>query len=120
MQKVISLLTIATLIAVNLACQPQPERETPAESPSESGRSADDQEIIKEEKEKVNDRNDLPDTEDGNECPPPREHDDICAQVITYGLSADGVCCEYATPCDVPEDLESFSSKDECQQAARE
>lgn len=120
MKKIASLLTIATLIGINLACQPQPERETPAESPSERGPTDDDQEIIKEEEEKVNDANGLSDKKEENQCPPPRESDGICAQVITYGLSADGVCCEYPTPCAVPAEMETFSSKDECEQAAQD
>jgi|GEM_PF-5783802 len=37
---------------------------------------------------------------------------DICIQVIQPAVSPDGVCQEYATPCDVPEDWKSVPSCD--------
>lgn len=120
MEKIVSLLIIAMWIGFGAACKSQPETENPVESPVEDDRGTDDQETIAEDDENVNDVNGLEEGKSDDQCPPPREHQDLCAQVIAYGLTADGACCEYSTPCDVPEELESFSSQQECQEAARE
>ena len=41
-----------------------------------------------------------------------------CIQVITYGKNpGTGECKQFATPCDVPNGWDSFSTLEECQQA---
>ena len=119
MTKIVSLLTLATVFAITVACQSQPETEPSSEPTTDKESVDDDRENIGEDDKKVNDHNGLGESKDNHECPPPREHQDMCAQVITYGLTADGVCCEYPTPCDVPDELESFSSQEECKEAAQ-
>ena len=43
--------------------------------------------------------------------PIPRDHDDeACAQVITPAVNPDGVCMDFATPCDVPSGWEVVDS----------
>lgn len=69
-----------------------------------------------EEEEKINNDNDLDEEgpADGSACPPPRESDAMCAQVITWARGPQGQCCQYPTPCTTPEGWETFSSEAEC------
>jgi eight-cysteine-cluster-containing protein len=48
-------------------------------------------------------------------CPAPVAYEGDCAQVITYGRSADGLCCEYPTPCSLPEGVEAYPTLAACE-----
>jgi eight-cysteine-cluster-containing protein len=48
-------------------------------------------------------------------CPEPADFSGDCAQVITYGRSADGLCCEYPNPCSVPAGVEAYPTLAECE-----
>ncbi len=48
-------------------------------------------------------------------CPAPVVSDQNCAQVIVYGRSADGLCCEYPTPCSVPDGVTAYNTLAECE-----
>lgn len=50
-------------------------------------------------------------------CPPPPlpEEDTVCAAVIAYGRSADGTCCTFPSPCQVPEGWSPFNTLEECE-----
>jgi hypothetical protein len=51
------------------------------------------------------------------ECAPAKEPLDgaLCVTVIAYGRSADGLCCMYPTPCEVPDGYTSFNTLEECE-----
>ena len=103
---------------------------------SDEDDSADDhEEMIGEDEEKINDLDGLEegegekeagagDEEEGvarRDCPPPKETDPdtVCAQVIVFGLTKEGRCCQYPNPCVVPDEIvEEFRSLDECRTAA--
>lgn len=52
---------------------------------------------------------------DANVCPAPVDSGGDCAQVITYGRTEDGLCCEYPTPCSLPAGVEAHPTLAECQ-----
>ena len=131
------LFALIAIFSVTVACQSQPEPE--ADSPIEEesaveealddeaadgeGATDDDEETIAEEDEKVNDDNGLGDEGSGGDrkCPPAADPDpdQMCAQVITYGLTKEGRCCQYPNPCVVPDEIvDQFTSLDECRTAA--
>lgn len=50
-----------------------------------------------------------------SDCPPPRQTDEICPQVVVWAKNPqDGTCCQYGTPCSAPEGWETFHSEAEC------
>jgi len=49
------------------------------------------------------------------DCPPPRQSDEICAQVVVWAKDPQtGSCCQYGTPCSAPEGWKIYSSEAEC------
>ncbi len=106
------------VIAGAAGCQSQHEAPTSPPQPNSMEHSDDEEDKIPNNEEKINDLNGLDDKEDSKSCPPPRHSGDICAQVITWAMTDDGLCCEYPTPCNVPKGMETFSTKQECLDAA--
>lgn len=124
------LFAIAAIMLLATACQSQPQ---PDSAPAEQGEQADDTNAADDDNEapdgaddprvdendkKINDRNAL---DDDPKCPPAADPDPdtMCAQVIVYGLTEDGVCCQYPNPCVVPDAIvEEFSSLDDCENSA--
>ena len=104
MRETAGLAMITAFVVLSIGCQSPPDASAPTQ-----------EDTITENDRKINDRNHL-----GGDvkCPPPREHDEMCIQVITWALTKEGICCEYPTPCDVPEGLETFSTKEECEKKA--
>ncbi len=48
-------------------------------------------------------------------CPEPIEDGGDCVQVMVWSRDPlTGMCCEYSTPCNAPQDWESFYFEDEC------
>lgn len=48
-------------------------------------------------------------------CPPPRQSDEICPQVVVWAEDPQtGSCCEYGTPCSAPEGWKTYYSEAEC------
>ena len=115
-------LIIVLVAGVGVACQSQPDDEgdeAPVESPTDGDAEDDGEETIAEDGEKINDDEQL--EGDGGhraECPEPRQSDEMCAQVIAWALGPEGQCCQYPTPCQTPEDWETFHSEADCQEAA--
>lgn len=134
MEKLFALIAIFS-VAVACQSQPEPEADSPVDEESaveeatdddvadEEESAGDEKETIAEDGEKINDVNGLEDEgEAGREkCPPADEPDpdEMCAQVIVYGLSEEGRCCQYPNPCVVPDEIvEEFRSLDDCRTAA--
>jgi hypothetical protein len=50
-----------------------------------------------------------------SDCPPPRQSDEVCPQVVVWAKNPqDGTCCQYGTPCNAPQGWRSFYSEAEC------
>jgi len=123
-----NLLILVLVVGVGVACQSQPDDEgdeTPVESPVEGDAEDDDEETIAEDEEKINGGEKINDDErleeggdSRDECPEPSQSDEMCAQVIAWALGPEGQCCQYPTPCQTPEDWETFHSESDCQEAA--
>lgn len=105
---------ITVFVGLTTACQPQTQDPPPTETPDEQQETTDTSDRIDKNEQKVNDSNDL----NTSECPPPRDSGEMCAQVIVWALSPEGQCCQYPTPCHAPKDWETFSSEEECIDAA--
>lgn len=119
MGKLLFFTLIATFFGFAAACESQPESST-SQPPTEQHEASGDEETrITNDQEKINDLNGLGDNKDSQDCPPPRESEGMCAQVITWAMSESGHCCEYPTPCHVPDEMETFSSEQECLVAAK-
>ncbi len=113
-----NVLIIVLVVGVGVACQSQPDDEGD-EAPVESPAEGDGEETIAEDDEKINDDERLEDVGDRRaECPEPRQSDEMCAQVIAWALGPEGQCCQYPTPCQTPEDWETFHSESDCEAAA--
>ncbi|MFW6053178.1 MAG: hypothetical protein ACOC9J_00020 [Persicimonas sp.] len=131
-------LAAAGLILLTFGCDKKTQR-TDDDAPAETGTTTDDapedgkpdadfpvaDQDFGESEPDADATNDQPDahetTQDGQPqaCPEPREAQGMCAQVITWALNPEtGDCCQYSTPCEAPEDWETFSSEAECKQAA--
>jgi hypothetical protein len=51
----------------------------------------------------------------GSDCPPPRQSDKICPQVVVWAKNPQtGACCQYGTPCNAPEGWKTYHSDAEC------
>jgi hypothetical protein len=51
----------------------------------------------------------------GDGCPPAREPEGMCAQVMAWAKNPDtGKCCLYSTPCEAPRDWKTFGNEAEC------
>ena len=116
MDKLVLLVFVATLV---VGCQSQADDDQPTEPPDQEVVTDDDEDIVAEEDEKINDDSDLS-GEGEMGCPEPKEPEGMCAQVITWALTPEGACCEYPTPCHVPDDLETFNSEEACLEAAED
>ncbi len=115
--------TFIVVFALTWGCQSSPEPGESSELPAEEEPRDDGEETMEQEPEKVNENNKLDGLgADGRaeECPPPEDSGQMCAQVIVWALSPDGKCCEYPTPCHAPKDWETFNSAEECAQAVGE
>lgn len=134
LRSILLFLAAAGLILVTFGCDKKTQR-TDDDAPTETGASDDepdadfpvaDQDFGESEPD-ADDTHDQPDSTESTDggqpqaCPEPRQAQGMCAQVITWALNPDtGTCCQYATPCEAPEDWETFSSEGECKQAAED
>lgn len=108
---------ISTVLALlTFGCDNQPDDPEPTEQPAQHEEADREDETIGEDDQKVNEQNNLEETENG--CPEPRQTDKMCAQVVVWALSPDGECCQYPTPCHTPEGWETFQSAEDCEEAA--
>ena len=115
-------LIVSYLLLGGIGCEPQPTpQETPSEPPPVVDRGENGLGTIGDRDEKVNDLNglgesgDVGDSEEvERECPPPQASEDMCAQVIVWARSPEGICCEYPTPCHAPEGWETFGTEEAC------
>lgn len=119
MKKPLFVAITALIVGSGFACQPQPGDQPPVQSPQQQ-RDSDPRDTIDDEEQKVNDSTDLNQGDPEGECPAPEPSDQMCAQVIVWALSPDGVCCEYPTPCHAPKSWETFPSEQNCRDAADE
>ncbi len=116
------LMVVATLLLAGCQSGPEADQTEDAAEASEPR----EEETVDQSDEKVNDRDGLGGevdrAEEGDEggegCPAPEPSEEMCAQVIVWALTADGKCCEYPTPCHVPEGMETFHNQQECEAAA--
>ena len=53
------------------------------------------------------------------DCPPPRQSNEICAQVVVWAKNPQtGACCQYGTACNAPEGWTTYTSEAECRAAS--
>jgi hypothetical protein len=125
MIRLFSMLFIATAIALtSIGCDKkpqQPRQEPPAETDTEKAQpGADAAESVKAEPD-----TEQADTEQGDDkpeqaidCPEARDYQGMCAQVITWARDPQtGYCCQYSSPCETPEDWQTYTSETDCAQA---
>lgn len=112
--------TLLMVLMISVGCQSQPDSRQSESTPDEPKEEADTTERIEEKDEKVNEDSELSSEDvevDEAGCPPPKDSGQICAQVIVWALSPEGLCCEYPTPCHAPEGWQTYSTRGECEEA---
>lgn len=84
------------------------EDEQPDEAPAPA-----DEPVVDDESAPV--AEDIEPSAEADGCPPAREPEGMCAQVISWAKHPEtGKCCQYPTPCEAPKDWETFSSQADC------
>ncbi|QDG50376.1 hypothetical protein FIV42_06400 [Persicimonas caeni] len=120
-----TLLLTATLALLSFGCDKKPQKPQ-TEQPAETGTEqpvTDEEQPGKEEPGETAPQADAgadgeADTGETAECPQPRQAQGMCAQVITWAKNPDtGACCQYATPCEAPQNWQTFNNEQNCQQA---
>ncbi len=123
------ILLAASLTLVSLGCDKKPQKprtEPPAETGAQEPQPDAEQPDAEQPDAGAADQDAQADTEDGEEtdrgqaadCPKPRDYQGMCAQVITWARNPDtGTCCQYGSPCEAPQNWQTFTSEADCVQA---
>ncbi len=109
---------LGVLMLLTVGCQSSPEADEAEETMEPPEATGED--TVGQSDEKVNDHDGLEEEGPEEGCPAAEPSGGMCAQVITWALTPEGQCCEYPTPCHVPEGLESYNNQSECEAAAGE
>lgn len=103
-----TLVLAAALSFFTLGCDKKPQKPQ-TDQPAETGA---------EQPEPTEDETDTGDEAEVAECPQPTEYQGMCAQVITWARNPNtGTCCQYGSPCEVPQDWQTFTNETDCVQA---
>lgn len=111
------MLLLAAFALLSFGCDKKPQKpqteqpaETGAEQPEPAEPDAGDEETDAGESDTGE--------QEVSECPEAREYQGMCAQVITWVRNPDtGTCCQYGSPCEAPQDWQTFTSEADCVQA---